>query len=95
MEVHFTQFMRPDGRRKAHVIDRPDDIGLAAQELIDAGCHLDIEALRTGHISMSVEREDDEGETDVLSNRVCGNGPPVPVNVDEMIREAHAKLMED
>lgn len=92
MEVQFTQFMRPDGRRKPNSIDRPEDIGLAAQELIAAGCHLDIEELQTGDISMSVEREDKEGETDVLSMRVCVNGPPVPVNVDEMIREAHAKL---
>lgn len=92
MDVHFTQFLRPDGRRRPNTIDRPDDIGLAAQELVAAGCHLDIEELQTGDISMSVEREDDEGETEVLSNRVCDNGPPVPVNVDEMIREAHAKL---
>lgn len=95
MKVHFTQFLRPDGWRRDVSIDRPEDIGRAAQELIDAGCHLDIEELQTRDVSMSVEREDEEGETDVLSNRVCVNGPPVLTNVDEMIREAHAKLKED
>ena len=91
MNIAFTQYLMPDGRTKPVMIDRPEDIGLKAQKLAEAGCRFEIEMLRTGEISMSVEREpvndDDDG---VLAMEVCANGPDVPVRVDKMITAALA-----
>lgn len=88
MEITFTQFLLPDGRQRPMIIDRPDDIGKKAKQLIDSGCRLEIEMLQTGEISMTVERDGNDGEIDLLAQEVCSNGPPVPVAVDKLISEA-------
>ena len=93
MEIPFTQYLLPDGRKRSVRINRPDEIATKAQRLIDIGCRLEIEMLRTGEISMSVEREpvgdDDDG---VLAMEVCNNGPEVPARVDKMISEASERV---
>ena len=83
----------PNGRKKTVLIDRPDDIAIKAQELKENNCRLEIEMLRTGQISMTVE-QDLEGEQDptVLAQEICANDPTVPIAVDKLISEASAKL---
>lgn len=91
-EIPFTQFLRPDGRRREVSIVRSDEVARQAQQLIEAGCRLEIEELTTGHVSMTVERDDAEGETQVLGQRIVMNGPKVPSAVDSMITEAFGTL---
>lgn len=88
MRIPFNQSLRPDGSVQSVAIDRPEEIGLAAQKLLDAGCALEIEVLPTGEISMTVERENDDGEVETLAIEVCGNGPQVPAHVDKLIKTA-------
>lgn len=90
MEVPFTQFLMPDGRRTQVTIERPDEIGEQAQKLLKAGWRLEIEMLATGMISMTVERDDDNGETVSPAHELCNNGPAVLVAVDKLITEATA-----
>lgn len=90
MKIPFTQFLMPDGRQRPMIIDRPDDIGEKAKQLIDSGCRLEIEMLQTGKISMTVERDRSDGEIDLLAQEICSNGPPVPIAVDKLISEAAA-----
>ena len=92
MEIPFTQFLMPDGRQRSVKIDRPDDIGDKAKQLVASGCRLEIEMLQTGEISMTVERDGDDGEIDLLAQEVCTNGPPVPLAVDKLICEATTAL---
>lgn len=89
MPIPFTQFLRPDGRRKQVLIDRPKAIEDDAQRLIDAGCHFDIEELTTGEISMTCEMDSLDEPT--LGIRICDNGPAVPVNVDLLVRMSLAQ----
>ena len=88
MEIRFTQFLMPDGRQRPMIIDRPDDVGEKAKQLLESGCRLEIEMLMTGEISITVERDQDDGEIDLLAQKICSNGPAVPVAVDELINSA-------
>jgi hypothetical protein len=93
MNIAFTQYLMPDGRTKSVKIDRPENIGLKAQKLVEAGCYFEIEMLRTGEISMSVEREPvDDDDDGVLAMEVCANGPDVPICVDKMITTAFTRM---
>ena len=88
MEITFTQFLMPNGRQAPVIIDRPDDVGEKAKQLLDSGCRLEIEMLQTGEISMTVERDQDDGEIELLAQEICSNGPPVPIAIDKLISEA-------
>ena len=90
MEVPFTQFLMPDGRRTPVRIERPDEICEQAQKLLKAGWRLEIEMLGTGAISMTVERDGDDDEIVCPAHEICDNGPAVPVAVDKLITEATA-----
>ncbi len=85
MEITFTQFFMPDGRQAPVIIDRPDDVGEKAKQLIDSGCRLEIEMLQTGQISMTVEQDKSDGEIDLLAQEICSNGPAVPIAIDKLI----------
>ena len=80
--LRFTQYLRPDGRKQDAYITVPQDVYAKAMKINEAGFDLTIEQLSTGDISMCVE-----GRNMDLAQRVCGNGPQVPVNVREMIME--------
>jgi len=88
MEIPFTQFLMPDGRQRPMIIDRPDDIGEKAKQLLESGCRLEIEMLQTGEISMTVERDRSDGEIDLLAQEICSNGPALPIAIDKLISEA-------
>lgn len=92
MDVAFTQYLRPHGERRPVLIDRSPDIATVAAGLVTAGCRFDIEVLTTGHVSMTIEQDDAEGETHVLAQRVVPNGPEVPTAVDELVMEANGLL---
>jgi hypothetical protein len=90
--IQFVQYLRPNGARREVSITRPSLVVAQAQKLVEAGCRLEIEELTTGQVSMTVERDDDEGETQVLGMEVVPNGPRVPPAVDKMIADAVAAL---
>lgn len=90
MSIPFTQFLMPDGRRTSVEIDRPEEVESIAQRLILFGCRFEIEMLRTGEISMTVER----GEDETLAIEVCPNGPDVPVCVDRLVITAEKAWAE-
>ena len=94
-EIEFTQFFMPNGRSKPTIITRPDAIGEHANCLIATGCRLEIEMLTTGQISMTVEKDNEDGEINLLAHKVCNNGPEVPENVDELLTDAIANLEND
>lgn len=86
--IPFTQYLMPDGRTEAISIDMKDQaLHDKAAALIEAGYHFDIEMLRTGMVSMTCERNTDQGE---LYIRLCSNGPPVVAAVRALVEDAHA-----
>jgi hypothetical protein len=86
--VHFIQFIFPNGERADQWIDRPPEIAAKARALWGAGFRLEIEN-KDDSIWMSCVKH---GE-DLAVDRMCGNGPEVPVKVDELISEAFEKFI--
>jgi hypothetical protein len=93
-DVPFTQYLRPDGRRRKVCIERAPDVAAQAQRLINAGYHFDIEELMNGTVSMTVEPDqpDAEGETFPIASELVPNGPAVPDAVDRLIAHAIARI---
>jgi len=89
MRIPFTQYLRPNGRRREITVEMPDHVVLKAQKLLDLGCHFDAEVLTTGVISFTCEKGDD-----VLSIRLCENGPPVQIAVADLVDDAFSKIEE-
>jgi hypothetical protein len=85
--IPFTQFLRPDGRRTATIIDMPQEICELAQEFIAAGGSYTSEMLSTGEVSLCAELEVEEERQDVVC--IVGlNNSTVPDNVADLVRES-------
>lgn len=87
MSIPFTQFLKPDGRKRSVEIDRPAKIEDMATKLYLAGYRFEIEVLQTDEINM--ETLDSQGE--LVCGEICANGPPVEQAVDRMITNAYGK----
>lgn len=85
--IRFTQFLRPNGTQQPTTIARPEPIAQMAEELLAAGCRLEIEVLTTGEISITVE-----GAAATWAIEIVENGPGVPEAVDKVICDAHRIL---
>ena len=90
--IMFTQYLRPDGRPRPCKVERPPQIEALAHELQAAGVKLEAEVLTTNEVSLTAEREGDDGELDVDGIEVVPNGPEVPGAVDRLITTAHGQL---
>ena len=86
MQIPFTQYLRPDARQKSVIIDRPADIELKAQRLIDAGYIFEGEVLQTGECSFTVERRGSDDEP--IAMEVVPHGTGVPEAIDRLVRIA-------
>jgi hypothetical protein len=83
--MRFIQFKFPNGRRVEEAIERSPEIEQQACDLWDAGWSFEIEC----NPDTQIVHMDCCDEDRVLANRVCRNGPQVPVKVDELVEEAH------
>lgn len=84
-EIPFTQFLRPDGRKREVRIERPTPVARAALRLIEAGYRFECEELSTGHASLTVVDPKDEVD---IAIEVVPNGPEVPGAVDRLVKMA-------
>ncbi|MEH2695620.1 hypothetical protein GFL93_12645 [Rhizobium leguminosarum bv. viciae] len=81
-DIHFTQYLMPDGRPSDVRIDRPDHIAEKAQEILSKGFKFECEMLsdyRTISLTITHPKDGD------LEIEVVPNGPEVPVAIDRMI----------
>jgi hypothetical protein len=88
--IPFTQYLRPNGRKRAAEIDRSPEIEQLAHEFIDRGGYFECEELTTGHASLTAGHSD--AETGDVAIEVVVNGPDVPDAVDRLVRNASAWL---
>lgn len=86
--MKFTQYMRPNGEPLAVSIDRGAEIEAAALQLSVAGVRFEAEVLMNDAVSLTAERDDADGEVDVLACEIVANGPGVPDAVDRLVRDA-------
>ncbi len=87
--IPFTQYLRPDGRKRPTSIEMPDDIEALAFSFIERGGWFEVEELVTGHASLTACHVVD-GEPQDIAIRVVENGPPVVPAVEALVREAAA-----
>jgi len=88
-QIPFTQYLRPNGRTREVSIERPAEIYKKAMEIINAGYRFEVEELTTGQISMTISKDDEDCDIELVSN-----GPEVPVAVDRMITRFHAEKLQ-
>jgi len=86
-EIPFTQYLRPDGRKRPVSIEVPTKIAQLAFNFIESGGWFEVEELTSGHVSLTACYIVD-GEPDDIAIRVVENGPPVVKAVEELVREA-------
>jgi len=87
MTIPFTQYLRPNRRKRDVEIDRSGEIVKLAEEFIAAGGRYECEELTTGHPSLTAVHELD-GEDQDIAITLCPNGPQVPEAMDELVRKS-------
>ncbi len=83
MEIEFTQYMLPNGRRVPVKIDRPDDIAEKAAAIRAKGFVFECEMLsdlNTASLTIADQREGEDVDIEVVPT-----GQQVPIAVDRMI----------
>ena len=84
MSIHFTQYLRPDGRPKSVHINRPQEIETKAKQIFKAGFSFECEHLSTGDVSLTIVNKAKEEDVAI---EIVPNGPDVPKAVDKLIME--------
>jgi hypothetical protein len=85
-DIEFTQYLRPNGRRRKVYIKRPAAIVQKANQILALGYCFECEELMTGMVSLTIS----DGEQD-LAIELCRNGPAVPETVDRLIEEFYGR----
>jgi len=90
-KIPFTQYILPDGRKKATECDVPQGIAEMANAILAQGHYrFECEILTTGEVSLTTF--DTENEIDIAIE-ICPNGPQVPRAVANMIAAAWAYIL--
>lgn len=91
--VKVTQYVRPHGERRTQYVEVGAGVARLAIELVKAGHWFDIEQLQTGHVSMTCDRYDEDGDQITVAHEVCRNEPMEPRRrFEAMVRDAHARF---
>lgn len=85
--MNFTQYLMPNGRKRAVTIDVDSEIEHMATELEKKGCRFEIEMLMTGQISMTCERGDID-EPVIFGSCIVENGPGMKEAVEQMVKDS-------
>ena len=95
--IKFTQYLRPNGRKRPIEIERPEDTAQKADYLVEKGCWFDIEELTTGMISATAEHEARNEDEDVwvLAHEIGPNGPPMLVMIDTLVATAGDAMLAE
>lgn len=95
MSIPFTQYMLPNGRRRAEKIDRPPEIEALAERFIAAGGRYECEILTTGLVSITAVFLVGNELQDIAIEVCPNNGPAVEDAVDFVVRSSIAFLEKD
>ena len=92
MQIAFTQYLRPNGRKSEQLTEVSEEVGNKAKKLLEGGCRLECEVLMNEKISLTCEVTED-GENNVVCIKVCNNGPEVVTNIDELINTSYDRFI--
>lgn len=93
--VKFTQYLRPDGRRKAITLQVPDFVGEMAMKVTAAGYHFDAEVLqdeKTVSFTCEPDEPGEDGDDQPISMELVENGPGVGEAIHRLVAEALAVI---
>lgn len=87
LTIPFTQYVRPDGRKRP--VDAPADRETydLAQQVIAAGMRFECEVLTTGQVSLTVAHRDED-----VAIELSPNGPEIDEALQRLVRKAHALI---
>ncbi len=88
MTIPFTQYLRPNGAKKAGGFDRPPEVEAVAHELIALGVHFDAEILVTGHLSLTAEHDDLDDPVLAIAVFMQESPDNVGRRVDQLVNDA-------
>jgi Arc/MetJ family transcription regulator len=75
------QYMLPDGRKSPQQVELDDALAASYERMRKSGYRLAAEVLTTGHVSVTIESDQDD-----LDLRVVPNGPRVRDAYENMLR---------
>lgn len=84
MNIPFTQFLRPHGRRNTIMITFDRVTEAKASLILAAGYQFQCEELTTGHASFTIF---DPTIQEDVAIKICPNGPDVPATVTALIMD--------
>jgi hypothetical protein len=87
--IPFTQYVRPDGRRRFIEIERPPEIEARARALIEKGLVFEAEVLVTGEVSLTVGDPVEEEDIAIEITPNCH----INEAVDRLIGQAEAVIV--
>ena len=87
MTIPFTQYLLPNGRKRATSIDVDEETKKLAQQFMDAGGYFECEILSTEDISLTACFDQPDGDNDIAVE-VVQNGPDVIKAVQKLVRNA-------
>lgn len=83
--IPFTQYLRPDGQKRAVEIERGAETEAVAKRFIDAGGRFELEMLGDMKtVSLTACRIVDNEPQDIACE-LCENGPEIPSAVDHLV----------
>ena len=89
--IPFTQYLRPNGEKRAVTISMTATVEHWAHWFIAAGGRYECEEMRTGEISLTAVHEV-EGEDQDIAIVLCRNDPNIRNAVEELVRRSIAWL---
>ena len=88
MSIPFTQYLRPDGRKRTISIEMPKEVEDTAYRFIEAGGWYEAEVLGGGTVSLTAcFVVGDDGPQDVAIE-LADNGPGIKDSVTKLIRSS-------
>ena len=91
-EIPFTEYVKPNGRKRETIIVRSMAVCDKANDIMAAGYDFEVELLTTGDVSLTITNEDGDADIEVVENApggVVGNA------VDRLVRRFPATLQKE
>lgn len=85
LDVVFTQFLRPNGKRRLVWVGVSPELKAQAEDLIAEGFRFECEELPTGKVFLDCCDAEYQ-----LANALVEQGPPIPIAVAELIARAYS-----
>ena len=94
LDIPFTQYLRPDGRKRPVIFTVAGDTAVKADKVLRRGWRFEAEVLVTGEVSLTVE-DDEDDEYPCQAIQIVPNGPEVPKAVERLVNDAAEQAAKD